>query len=99
MKERKLRIAEFIETLETDRLSSSVLLGGATKPTDGIQTTTNGSCTNATKASCNSSTNNTDCDNATGLCNNSKNHGRCNNAFDPSIQDKPVTNPAGTTCR
>lgn len=82
MKEKKKRISDFIESVKTDRIEdSTILLGGAIKNPDGINTTQNGgSCKNPTLKGCNKSTNNGDCQNATGMCEGSKNAGACNNA-------------------
>lgn len=97
MKERKLRIAEFIETLETDQmlLTSTTLVGAGEKlpPNDNI-----GNCING-DTGCPGSTNTGTCQNYIDQCKGSHNRRACNNAFDPSLPDKPVTNHVATSCK
>lgn len=83
MKDRKLSIAEFIETLETERLSSSILLGGANKNGEGTNSASNGTCKNG-DPSCSDSTNNTQCDNALNMCSKTKNKAICDNTWQPA---------------
>lgn len=82
MKEKLQRISDFIESVKTDRIEdSTILLGGAVKNPDGINTTENsGSCKNDVYDACNKSTNGGDCQNGKYMCNNSKNKGVCNNS-------------------
>lgn len=91
MEERKLRIAEFIESIDGGEVNgSTVLMGGAASPSVGLMSTQNGrNCINDTKDACNKSINDGDCKNVSGCCNNSKNGGACNNAYDQSIQERP----------
>ena len=97
MKERKLRIAEFIETLETDQmlLTSTPLVGAGEKlpPNDNT-----GNCING-DSGCPGSTNSGSCKNYQYQCLGSENGNGCNNAYDPSIQDRPVTNHVATSCK
>ena len=97
MKERKLRIAEFIETLETDQmlLTSTTLVGAGEElpPNDN-----SGNCING-DTGCPGSTNTGTCQNYIDQCKGSHNRRACNNAFDPSLPDKPVTNHVATSCK
>lgn len=83
MKERKLRIAEFIESIEVSEQATTLLFGGATKSSDEVMSRTNGSCTNGDQY-CKGSTNNNRCDNATGVCGDTKNYGVCDNTWQPN---------------
>ena len=95
MSTQKKRIADFIESVETENLCSSVvLLGGARKDPDRPMDTKNGlGCTNKSYDSCNKSTNKGDCQNSTGCCNSSTNYGKCNNAVEFSNHCSEFLNP------
>lgn len=98
MNERKQKIADFIESVKDGGIeSNTVLLGGAKQDPDGINTTTNGTCSNGTIESCNKSTNSIDCKNIKGMCNNSKNPAVCvNDATEPRPTNISC-NTSGTT--
>lgn len=100
MNVKKLKITDFIKSMEGDTLDTSTcLLGGATGNTAGVLSTTNGGdCINNNRESCNKSRNDGDCRNKSGYCNSSKNGGACNNAYDPGIAIGPVTNSTIAGC-
>ncbi len=98
MNERKQKIADFIESVKDGAIeSSTVLLGGAKKDPDGINTSTNGTCSNGTTGSCAKSTNNIDCWNFKGMCDNSKNPGVCVNDATQPRPSNISCSTAGTT--
>lgn len=86
MKEKKERIAAFIESLEGKPVvENSVLLGGYTKMEDKEWASSNsGSCTNRSRGACESSTNGGNCKNEVEMCDNSTNRGSgCTNSLAP----------------
>lgn len=81
MKDKKQKIADFIESVGRGDISSStILLGGAQKNPDNSLSENSGNCVNGNYESCNSATNRGDCYNTLNYCNKSKNGGACNNA-------------------
>lgn len=85
MKERKTRIAEFIESIEDSQLSSTVFLGGESKKKkEEREYTENGSCTNADPKGCEYSVNSGNCKNGLGTCNHSTNGANCDNTYRPA---------------
>lgn len=85
MNERKSRIAEYIESIEGNELSSAVLFGGEDKKKK-KEYTKNGRCTNGTIEGCEYSKNNSNCKNAVGTCEHSWNGANCLNGYVPGSE-------------
>jgi len=85
MSTQKQRIADFIESVETEEVGlSTVLLGGATKDPDSPMTAkNNGACKNVSAKGCNKSSNGGNCVNQLECCNDSTNNGDCDNGWLP----------------
>ena len=89
MKQRKQRIAEFVESVKGENITNStIILGGAKNDSYGLNSTKNStSCSNGTYDGCNKSENGGDCVNNLGMCNNSTNRGKCDNQYQPVKND------------
>ncbi len=74
MKERKLRIAEFIDSIQDDKAQNSYLIGGS--PVTPYAATNSPNCTNSSK-SCIDATNDKRCTNIGNNCGDAKNIGIC----------------------
>lgn len=81
MKERKLRIAEFIDSLDKGINSELVItqIGGSVKPGENT-----GNCRNRSMA-CVGTTNTGQCKNSKDMCTGSINGNACTNIIDPGI--------------
>lgn len=92
MKERKLKIAEFVESIEGSELKSVLLTStGAEASAPSYNT---GGCSNG-DSGCSGSTNTGNCQNVTGMCGGSHNGASCNNNVkDPGTQIRPNTSQA-----
>ncbi len=88
MENKKMRISEFINSMEGEELNEATcLMGGTTGKDAKPEASTNGgNCINGNRDGCNYSTNDGACQNVQGGCDNSKNGTNCNNSYQPSVE-------------